>query len=76
MTTTRQLHLRRLRGVGERYASGRLTHDDAIEQIHRITYDRDELAEAVTYFRGDNAAQLLLIAAGADLRALERYQLL
>lgn len=76
MTTTRQLHLEQLRGIGERYTAGRLTHDDAIEQIHRITYDRDEMAEAVTYFRTDNAAQLLLIAAGADLRALERYQLL
>jgi hypothetical protein len=78
MTTTRQLHLRQIRGIGERYDAGRLTHEDAIEQIHRITYDRDELAEAVADLRHNQAtraAELLLIAAGADLRAVERYRI-
>ena len=40
--------------------------------IHEITNDRDEMAEAIAYFRPRNHdAELLLIAAGADLRAVQ-----
>jgi hypothetical protein len=74
MTSTRQLHLKQLRGIGERYGNGRLTHEDALTHIHEITNDRDEMAEAIAYFRDRNHdAELLLIAAGADLRAVQRY---
>ena len=74
MTTVRQLHLKQLRGIGERYGNGRLTHEEALTHIHEITNDRDEMAEAIAYFRERNHdAELLLIAAGADLRAVQRY---
>jgi len=74
MTTVRQLHLKQLRGIGERYGNGRLTHEEALTYIHEITNDRDEMAEAIAYFRERNHdAELLLIAAGADLRAVQRY---
>lgn len=82
VSAVRDLMIARVQGTAEAYA-GRfrpLTRDEALAELHGLTADPDLLAEAAARYVDPNisrpwspVAVQLLVDAGADPVALERY---